>query len=1120
MLSGTADESKRDAIMTADAHSDRETGARRLSTALRFRRTVTVGCAGAAVVALAGLLGYIPGLRVLGSMRPSYIPMAPSTAVFFLILSVALYSHARGRRQGVGPGVMLALALLVTVLALLDIVGGIAGMDLTLEDRLTSGVGTLQGIPVGRMALATSVTFVAAALGTFLLWLGQRNSRHTGRLERWASSTGLLTMLIGATVLLGYGFGTPFMYGGHLVPMAATTALAFLFLGGALAAAVGPENFCLRLTVGDSTSARLWRAFLPLTVTVVLLQSILSRTVWPSLVGNDALLLAATLMAVVAITAFVVARVAQTIGRSFDDARWKLLESEEHIRAVLQTAMDGFWLMDLQGHFLEVNEAYCRMSGYSAQELLAMRVSDVEAVETPSDAVAHVQKVIAQGEDRFESRHRRKDGSVYDVAVNVQFRPVDGGQMVSFLQDITARKRAALEHQIMHDIAQSVATSADLDELLKLMHHSLQRVLSAENCFVALHDPQTGLFSFPYFVDERDSTPLPVAMPRSCTAYVFRRGEPVLLTPTVSRQLREQNEIVLVGSPSLSWMGVPLRTPSGTIGVLVLQHYEKENIYNERDLGFLASVGSQVALVIERKLADVALRDSETNLNAILESTADGILAVDNNGKVIKTNKRFAELWRVPQSLIDSADDDGLLHHVVSQLIDPERFLAKVHALYISAEEGRDTLHFKDERVFERYSAPIIMDGNIVGRVWSFHDITARTQAETAAATFEAQLQHAQKMESVGRLAGGVAHDFNNMLGVILGNVEFALEQVDPAQPLYADLVEIRNAAKRSADLTRQLLAYARKQTVAPRVLDLNDTVPALLSMLQRLLGEDIHLVWRPGPSLWPVRMDPSQLANILTNLCVNARDAIADIGTIAMATENCAIDAAACAMHPDAAPGDYVRLTLRDTGSGMDGATLALIFEPFFTTKGVGEGTGLGLASVYGAVKQNGGFITVSSELGQGTTFEIYVPRHRVDAQAAQAAQSGAVSVAAAGWETILLVEDEAGILRLTRRALEVQGYAVLAAGSPGEALRQAQEYAGDIHLLLTDVQMPEMNGRDLAAALLTLRPQLKQLFMSGHTADVIALRGMLEHGVSFIEKPFSPVALAAKVREVLDRE
>jgi CheY-like chemotaxis protein len=211
------------------------------------------------------------------------------------------------------------------------------------------------------------------------------------------------------------------------------------------------------------------------------------------------------------------------------------------------------------------------------------------------------------------------------------------------------------------------------------------------------------------------------------------------------------------------------------------------------------------------------------------------------------------------------------------------------------------------------------------------------------------------------------------------------------------------------------------------------------------------------------------------------------------------------------------VRLTLRDTGSGMNEATLAQIFEPFFTTKSVGEGTGLGLASVYGAVKQNSGFITVSSELGQGTTFEIYLPRQMGEAMAAP---SGAVGVAAAGWETILLVEDEAGILRLTRRALEVQGYTVLATGSPGEALRQAEEHAGDIHLLLTDVQMPEMNGRDLATALLMLRPQLKQLFMSGHTADVIALRGMLEHGVSFIEKPFSPVALAAKVREVLDRD
>ncbi|HEY5490542.1 MAG TPA: ATP-binding protein, partial [Gemmatimonadaceae bacterium] len=307
-----------------------------------------------------------------------------------------------------------------------------------------------------------------------------------------------------------------------------------------------------------------------------------------------------------------------------------------------------------------------------------------------------------------------------------------------------------------------------------------------------------------------------------------------------------------------------------------------------------------------------------------------------------------------------------------------------------------------------------------------------------------------------------------------------------------------------------------RKTTVALEELVLNETMPGLLSMLQRLIGEDIHLVWQPAATCWPITMDPTQLANILTNLCVNSRDAIADVGTIAISTANCVIDAEFCATHVDASPGDYVRLTVRDTGSGMDAVVLSHIFEPFFTTKAAGEGTGLGLASVHGAVRQNNGFITVSSAPGEGTAFDIYLPRMEGEGHATQ--QSGDIVLATSGRETILLVEDEPAILRLVTRVLAVQGYAVLAVSGAAEALRLAREYAGEIHLLLTDVVMPEMNGRDLAQSLLAIRPEIKRLFMSAHTAGVIAHRGILVKGVPFIEKPFSSSALGAKVREVLD--
>ena len=378
----------------------------------------------------------------------------------------------------------------------------------------------------------------------------------------------------------------------------------------------------------------------------------------------------------------------------------------------------------------------------------------------------------------------------------------------------------------------------------------------------------------------------------------------------------------------------------------------------------------------------------------------------------------------------------------------------------------------------------------------------------------EEQLRQAQKMEAVGQLAGGVAHDFNNMLGVILGHLEFALEQVPPTQPLHADLKEVQKAARRSADLTRQLLAFARKQTIAPKVLDLNEMVDGMFKMLKRLIGENVDLAWTPGAELWPVKMDPSQIDQILANLCVNARDAVGEAGgKVIIATGNVVVDKDSCQEHPELEPGKYVRLVVTDNGCGMNLDTQGHLFEPFFTTKGFGESTGMGLSTVYGIVKQNHGFIYVSSEPGKGSTFTIYLPRHR-DA----AAQLTADAPAARGHETVLLVEDEATILNLTRKMLERQGYTVLAAGSPGEAIRLAREHAGEIHLLLTDVVMPEMNGRDLAKNLLALYPRLRRIFMSGYTADIIAHHGVVENGVFFIPKPFSGQELTAKIREALD--
>jgi PAS domain S-box-containing protein len=411
-------------------------------------------------------------------------------------------------------------------------------------------------------------------------------------------------------------------------------------------------------------------------------------------------------------------------------------------------------------------------------------------------------------------------------------------------------------------------------------------------------------------------------------------------------------------------------------------------------------------------------------------------------------------------------------------------------------------VHGTGKLEFDEKGNPVRMHGAI-------QDITERKNTEE-------HLRQAQKMESVGSLAGGVAHDFNNMLSIILGNAEIIREDIDSANPFAANLEEIYKAAKRSANLTRQLLAFARKQTIAPKILNLNHVIDDMLKMLKRLIGEDIDLTWQPAQNLEPVKIDPSQIDQILTNLCVNARGAIKSGGKVTIETDNISFDAAYCKEHAGFNPGNYVMMAVSDDGAGMDKKTLDNLFEPFFTTKDIGQGTGLGLATVYGIVKQNNGFINVYSEPGEGTTFKIYLPVH---SEPAVSKQKDFKETSQKGNETILLVEDEEAILMMTKMMLGRLGYTVLTASGPNEAISIVE--ASDInaiHLLMTDVVMPEMNGRDLSKKLLSMYPDLKCLYMSGYTANVIAHHGVLDTGVQFINKPFSRQDLATKVREVLD--
>jgi PAS domain S-box-containing protein len=406
--------------------------------------------------------------------------------------------------------------------------------------------------------------------------------------------------------------------------------------------------------------------------------------------------------------------------------------------------------------------------------------------------------------------------------------------------------------------------------------------------------------------------------------------------------------------------------------------------------------------------------------------------------------------------------------------------------------------------------------GIVTRLIGTTQDITDRKQAEKEKVQLEEQYRQAQKMESVGRLAGGVAHDYNNALSVIMGYTELVMIEVDPTTKLHDDLNQVLKAAKRASTITRQLLAFARKQTIDPRVLDLNKNIENMLKMLRRLIGEDIDLAWLPGTNLWPVKMDPSQIDQILANLCVNARDAIAGVGKVTIETKNVIFDAAYCADHVGFVPGKFAMMALSDNGCGMEKEVLDYIFEPFFTTKDVDKGTGLGLATVYGIVKQNNGFMNVYSEPGKGTTIKIYLRQD--EGTSVETQEKKMVEIPRGNGETILLVEDEPSILKLVKKILDSLGYKVLVAETPKEAIRMAKEHAGEIHLLVTDVIMPEMNGLELANYLQSLYPDLRRMFMSGYTANAIAHHGVLDQGVHFIQKPFSKRDLAIIVRKTLD--
>lgn len=555
-------------------------------------------------------------------------------------------------------------------------------------------------------------------------------------------------------------------------------------------------------------------------------------------------------------------------------------------------------------------------------------------------------------------------------------------------------------------------------------------------------------------------------------------------------------------------------------GRIVWTDHHITPVYDEAgEVEALEGIGRDVTS--QREL-EQQLYQSQELLRSVLDSVNECVVACDREGKITYANRAAHQLYSESGRVVDT---DAWLHHLrfyrpdgVTLLRAEERPLRRAlvdgevrNAEVVAAAEGSTPRRF-----LVSGRAMSDAEGRKTGAVIVLHDITEEVEARRALRDTEAQLFQSQKLEAVGRLAGGIAHDFNNMLAAILGYTEILLWRKDLDADFRSHLGEIRAAATRATNLTRQLLAFSRREVVAPQRLDLNETVPRIHGMLRRLIGEDLELVTIPSPMPALVLMDPNQIEQVLINLVVNARDAMPQGGKITIEIQNVTLDADYAAEHPEAVPGDYVLLAVSDTGHGMDRETQERIFEPFFTTKEVGKGTGLGLSTLYGIVKQNRGHVGVYSEPGKGTTFKLYLPRCEPSPREARTGETRAPLPR--GKETVLLVEDEEIVRKVARQVLTMCGYCVLEAMNGHDALLLARQHEGDIHLLLTDVVMPQMSGRELAEELTRIRPETRVLFMSGYTDDAVVRHGVLSAEVSFIQKPFAAARLAMKVREVLD--
>ena len=799
---------------------------------------------------------------------------------------------------------------------------------------------------------------------------------------------------------------------------------------------------------------------------------------------------------------------------SISEASWNQPEAAETraqcLEQMFQTSPDGLSIADGNHRVLWTNDTFTHMFGYQTGEVVGRRLG---SLVVPPERLAETRQVseeVARGNPiTLETQRRKKDGSLLDVAVTCAPLLVEGKPVGYYARyrDISDRKRVEALSSALYRVAEKSSSAHDLQQFFAAVHGIVNELMYARNLYIALYDPDTELVHYPYFVDENDVAPAPQKMGRGLTDYLIRTGEPLLATPEVLEAMEDRGEVARNGSQSLDWVGVPLKVGSHTFGALVVQTYSKNIRFGERDMEILTFVARQVASAVEIKHNEQALRRSEARYRSLVQSSVYGIYRSSLEGRFLDVNPALIAMLGY-----------GSAEEVL--LLDPEKQVfaqAEEHARLI--EEFRRTGRLDGVEVKWKRKDASTITVRISGRAVSSEDepadvLEAIAEDVTDRRMLEDQFRQAQKMEAVGRLAGGVAHDFNNLLMVISGYTEVILTKLEVDHPLHEKGRAIQQAADRATTLTRQLLAFSRKQLLELKVVDVNTIVEDMERLLRPLIGENIELITRLAPEAGHTRADAGQLEQVLMNLVVNAKDAMPNGGRLIIETQNISAEEGHRRGPTFIRPGNYVLLSVSDTGMGMNKDTQSRIFEPFFTTKELGKGTGLGLSTVYGIVKQSGGYVLVQSEEGRGSTFQIYLPRVEATAESHAAP---ALRAAAGGSETVLLVEDEESVRALMRETLTNKGYRVIEAENGEAGLAVASQHDGTIDLVISDVVMPGMGGHEMVKRLTQTRPATKVLYLSGYTEDTVVSEGGEEGGTAFLQKPFTLLHLSRKVREIL---